>query len=603
MHRFILSLIVLFTASIANSHSAVQTDWSGGPDVEGPVSDWGNTFYSETDCDVFTSPGSLSLSIEDAEHLLEDNQNVLDLHIADIDGDGDNDVIGSGWKLCWWENTFGTAGTWVKHVVQDPLYPSPSVYCGDMDMDGDIDIVTGESRYVNWWENQDGTGLSWTAHLVASGMSHTVDIQVVDLDGDGDMDIVTVEDEAFFQSIKVWLNKDGTGTSWEQVSLPDNLDISWSLHCSDIDSDGDLDIVSGDLYDGFVYWWENDSSGRVWMRYAVNEDQLSGVTAVFSGDIDGDGYTDIAASGYGALMWWKNLTGHGTTWLERFISFQDTVKRLHGNDYDNDGDTDLMVVITDEGLDRISWFERTAYSFTEHVLDNWYYHANALFAGDISGDGKADVLTSHSTGYNDINWWDLRVFDGGYLKSSILYTGCDPVWSTLECTAVAGDPINMYFLIRASDDPDIFGTLWSDPLYPPCSIAGVIPDSCSYVQYMVCLETENPLLSPVLEDVTISWSSVGIEETTEPLPPDIMLLPFSPNPSNGAATIIFNLPEPAFVSVSVFDLTGRKVFMSSSMEYSPGTHSIPINEFPPGIYACRMISGDFIETQRFVVIE
>jgi hypothetical protein len=38
-------------------------------------------------------------------------------------------------------------------------------------------------------------------------------------------------------------------------------------------------------------------------------------------------------------------------------------------------------------------------------------------------------------------------------------------------------------------------------------------------------------------------------------------------------------------------------------EYSPGFHDVLLGELTPGIYFCRMISGDFTATQRFVVIE
>ncbi|MCK4506441.1 MAG: T9SS type A sorting domain-containing protein [Candidatus Aegiribacteria sp.] len=38
-------------------------------------------------------------------------------------------------------------------------------------------------------------------------------------------------------------------------------------------------------------------------------------------------------------------------------------------------------------------------------------------------------------------------------------------------------------------------------------------------------------------------------------------------------------------------------------EYSPGFHDVLHGELTPGIYFCRMISGDFTATQRFVVIE
>jgi hypothetical protein len=80
------------------------------------------------------------------------------------------------------------------------------------------------------------------------------------------------------------------------------------------------------------------------------------------------------------------------------------------------------------------------------------------------------------------------------------------------------------------------------------------------------------------------------------------LLPFSPNPSSSPA-VRFGLPEPASVEISIFNLSGRLVDEIHGDEYSSGFHDVLLGDLSPGIYFCRMISGDFEATQRFVVIE
>ena len=143
---------------------------------------------------------------------------------------------------------------------------------------------------------------------------------------------------------------------------------------------------------------------------------------------------------------------------------------------------------------------------------------------------------------------------------------------------------------------------WSDTLTAPCSLDGILNDYDSYFQYKILLETVNPDTTPSLYDITLSWDPLGIGETAEPGPPGTELLPFSPNPTS-APYVRFGLPEPASVGISIFDLSGRLVSNIRGDEYSPGFHDVLLEDLSPGIYFCRMTSGDFTATQRFVVIE
>jgi len=68
-------------------------------------------------------------------------------------------------------------------------------------------------------------------------------------------------------------------------------------------------------------------------------------------------------------------------------------------------------------------------------------------------------------------------------------------------------------------------------------------------------------------------------------------------------SIGFAVPEMSPVEFSIYDLTGRLAIAPEQDEYSPGVHLAQLEELAPGIYFCRMVSGEFKATQRFVVIE
>jgi hypothetical protein len=123
--------------------------------------------------------------------------------MADVDGDGDLDVVvgeeaGSilG-DVVWFERTPDPQGIWPVHLIGRVIGPM-SLDTADLDGDGDIDVVVGEhalsdpdSGRVIIGENLDG-GTTWAGHLVDTGYEHHDGTQLVDVDRDGDLDIVSI---------------------------------------------------------------------------------------------------------------------------------------------------------------------------------------------------------------------------------------------------------------------------------------------------------------------------------------------------------------------------------------------------------------------------
>ena len=88
---------------------------------------------------------------------------------ADVDGDGDTDVLGAAAgadDITWWENTAGDGSAWTDaHHRQGRSDGAVSVFAVDVDDDGDTDVLGRSSVIANditWWENTAGDGSAWT---------------------------------------------------------------------------------------------------------------------------------------------------------------------------------------------------------------------------------------------------------------------------------------------------------------------------------------------------------------------------------------------------------------------------------------------------------
>ena len=139
-----------------------------------------------------------------ALHTLSDSEGDPDRNrLADLSGDGKLDAvvgyeaINKPGKLAWYEQGASPTSRWTEHAIGMPVGPM-SMDVADMDGDGDPDVLVGEHNYKEpatarqlIFENL-GQGKSWRQHVVYTGDEHHDGSQAVDIDGDGDLDIISI---------------------------------------------------------------------------------------------------------------------------------------------------------------------------------------------------------------------------------------------------------------------------------------------------------------------------------------------------------------------------------------------------------------------------
>ncbi|MFC1462658.1 FG-GAP-like repeat-containing protein [Verrucomicrobiota bacterium] len=297
-----------------------------------------------------------------AEHTVDGAfDSASSVYAADMDGDGDMDVLGAASAaddIAWWENLDGKGTNWLEHTVDGSFDQPSSVYAADMDGDGDMDVLGAASAAddVAWWENLDGKGTNWIKRTVDGGFDGAFSVWAGDMDGDGDLDVLGA---AYMgDDITWWENLDGVGSLWDEHSVDGDFDAARSAYAVDMDGDSDLDVLGAASGANDITWWENlDGNGTSWSEHTVDGDAALAYSA-HAVDLDGDGDMDVlgAAMAAAEITWWENTDRTGTSWAEHTVDAAfDGARSVYAADIDGDGDMDVLGAAN--SADDITWWE------------------------------------------------------------------------------------------------------------------------------------------------------------------------------------------------------------------------------------------------------
>ena len=345
---------------------------------------------------------------------------------ADIDGDGDNDLISASAgddKLAWYENLSGAGAAWTTHTVALGLDGAFSAGSADFDGDGDQDIVVAsyaDGRVV-WYENATGDGAFFTPHPILTSPGFPVSVTSADLDGDGDPDVAVTLATA---NTTLWLENVGHGSLWVPQTVNTQLAEAFSTAVADLDGDGQLDLSVASYLDDRVSWFQNVQAGTSWVFHTVST-LADGARCVRSADIDGDGKQDLVSASFfdDKVAWYRNVQGDGTLWSPVTISLNaDAARSLATGDLDRDGDVDVVSGSTFD--DKVAWYENQDGSGTAWVTRTVTTGADGVFSVavlDLDGDGDLD-LASASGGDNTVRWYQNQ-----QIHRTAVYTETFPI--------------------------------------------------------------------------------------------------------------------------------------------------------------------------------
>jgi len=525
----------LMSLMLVISATQTQTDWVSGPGTLGPVSSWGSAFYQSTDVN-YNITGQLSLVATYTptawtKHII---QNVFSieghdgLFPADFDGDGDMDLAGviAGVGVRLYRNNVvetGTVGyTPVATLTGLSVGQCCLIWCGDLDRDGDADIVVPSASADGWYEN--AGSFAFTYHQIDTHSANTYNAcDVGDVDRDGDQDIVISSDNGVTGPVYL-LRNDGTMVFTSVLVTSSGK--FWRVQLGDLNNDGWPDLLNADdvrlnnagSFPAVPSWTSGSPGGNVdgiWIR-----------------DFDNDGYKDVLIAdewGTQNIFWYEN-DGTGLVYTRHTVCPY-PYGQYYGDaciaeDIDLDGKADVV-----GGYSRIGFFKQiNPDQFQENIIDyinncHWVYAANLDYKPGGS-DFDLDILATYN-GY--FVWYEntshVVYAMSGTLESSI-FEVTDPVaWEALLWNGNRTSVTTLSLYVRTgADATEIQTNAWQGPFDVPIAtasgefdISSVTTPGDRFFQYKVVMGGDGSE-SPVVYELAVRYNDHDVGATTIVLP-------------------------------------------------------------------------------------
>ena len=295
---------------------------------------------------------------------------------------------------------------------------------GDLDLDGDLDLLLGTDKNVLVFDQQPGlTFGTERSRPIAGGLTG---VELVDMDADGDLDVVVGKTN---KNRLVVLNNDGSG-EFAQLSSADVWVAPRAVSVGDLDGDGDVDVaLSGVAHNGVAILWKRDERLPVLVDFAKRELPLSGEPhGATVADLDGDGIPDVATSNgsSGRVTVRKSDGGEAlSSWEGYSVPNGGHLLSITATDVDGDRDLDLAIGDSRENVVKLLLNDGTG-SFSDNSPGLAAGRGpRAVAAGDLTGDGAVDLLCANRDG-NTVSLF-LGDGNGGFAEARQLPVGSGPV--------------------------------------------------------------------------------------------------------------------------------------------------------------------------------
>jgi hypothetical protein len=367
------------------------------------------------------------------------NETVTSLAVADFDGDGKQDLavnIGSG-VLVFRGNGNGTFGQMLTLPAPLTQFPSGALAVGDFNGDGKPDLAEADAGVAvllnvspppEFVTGVDAGGLpevhvydARTGALLRSFMAYDVRftggvrVALGDVNGDGTPDVITAPGPGGGPDVRVFDGRTGALIREFLAYSPGFLSGVY-VAAGDVNGDGYADIITGaDAGGGPHVKAFSGRDGTVLYSFLAYDPAFTGGVRVAAGDVDGDGLADIVtAPGPGGGPDVRVFSGASGQMIRQYLAYD--IRFTGGvyvaaGDVNGDGFADVITGAGFGGGPEVKVFSGLGGA----VLQDFFAYAAAFRGGvrvaavsDLDGDAGAEIVTAAGPSGGP----QLQVFDG-----------------------------------------------------------------------------------------------------------------------------------------------------------------------------------------------
>ncbi len=517
--------------------------------------------------------------------------------------------------------------------LTDPSANSPTV--GDIDGDGDLDVVVGNDHLYAWQFDGrevldgDGQALTWGV-LTPLGEDFIGPAALADFNNDGVIDIAA----AAYTSKQMFIF-DGAGHPLPGWPKPTVDMVRASVAIGNIDGVGGFEVIAIDQ-EAYVYAWHADGTEVVdgdanpatigVFRRLPDTNQLQYQSPAVA-DIDGDGKDEVIIAAQDKKLYVLNEAGADKPgWphvLENYAGGGVAV-----GDIDNNGD--LEIVVTTRGTGEITALNHNnTVMWQRWVSISLFFNPSPALA-DLNGDGKLETLIAASNGRLyaiQSNGADLPGWPVTYSTST--YTESSPVVADVSGDGVVdvllGDEGKYINGWSAAGHPlEGFPLVTKDAVRGTPTITDIDHDgdveviAAGYDKTVYVWDLPAPYNGalapwPMFRANVHRSGRVGFNTPTPvdgATPARLALAQNYPNPFNPTTTIGFDVASAGRVSLVVYDVTGARVRTLVDTPLRAGRHETtwdgrndarqPVGS---GVYFYRLVAGGKSLTKKMVLLK